>query len=64
MVSHYISSVADYAQKLILIDKDSGVFEYGPVNEIINSKSMQEIFGMTVTLPRRGINGWVALRSL
>ncbi len=56
MVSHYIGSVGEYAENLILIDKDSGVFEHGPVKEIINSNSMQRIFGMKITLPEKGID--------
>jgi ABC-type Mn2+/Zn2+ transport system ATPase subunit len=50
MVSHYIGSVTEYADRLILIDKESGVFEKGPVREVINSESIKQVFGMNITL--------------
>lgn len=56
MVSHYIGSVTEYADRLILIDKQSGVFEQGSVKEIIDSKHMQKIFGMSITSGEMGIN--------
>lgn len=48
MVSHYLSTVSEYADRLILIDKDSGVFSAGGVSEILSSECIEKIFGMKI----------------
>jgi ABC-type Mn2+/Zn2+ transport system ATPase subunit len=56
MVSHYIGRVAEYAERLILIDKDSRVFEQGLSADIVNSESVKEIFGMNISIGEKRTN--------
>lgn len=50
MVTHFINTVSKFADKLILIDKDRGVFEQGSVKDFIDSKILNEIFGMNFSM--------------
>lgn len=46
IVSHYLNTISNFADRIILIDKDRGIFETGAVDNIINSKKLAEIFGI------------------
>ena len=48
MVSHYLNTISRFADNLMLVDKDRGIFESGMVGEVINSKNLTEIFGINV----------------
>ena len=48
MVSHFLKTISKYADKLILIDKDRGIFQSGITKVIINSRIITEIFGLNV----------------
>jgi ABC-type Mn2+/Zn2+ transport system ATPase subunit len=55
MVSHYIGSISEYAERLILIDKESGIYEQGLSGDIINSDSIQKVFGINIYIEKKRI---------
>lgn len=48
MVSHYLDTVKKYSEKVILIDKDKNIFQYGTNNELINSSNLSNLFGIDI----------------
>ncbi len=50
MVSHFINTVSEYSDHLILIDKDNNFFEAGDKSEIIKRESLDKFFGLSLNL--------------
>lgn len=46
MVSHFLNTVTRYADRIILIDKDSGYFEAGQKSEILTDQNLSKFFGL------------------
>ncbi len=46
MVSHFLNTVTKYADRIILIDKDSGHFEAGGKAEVITDQNLGKFFGL------------------
>ena len=50
MVSHFLNTVAEYSDHLILVDKDSNSFHAGEKTEILNKVSLDKFFGLSLNL--------------
>ena len=50
MVSHFLNTVAEYSDHLILIDKDSNYFMAGDKSEILERESLDKVFGLSLNL--------------
>jgi ABC-type Mn2+/Zn2+ transport system ATPase subunit len=48
MVSHLLSDVANYVQKIMLVEQD--FFQVGSVNEILTETNLSRIYGLPVTV--------------
>lgn len=46
MVSHFLNTVIKYADRIILIDKDSGYFRAGDRAEVLNDDNVNKFFGL------------------
>ncbi len=46
MVSHFLNTVIRYADRIILIDKDSGLFEAGGKSEMLTEQNLSKFFGL------------------
>jgi ABC-type Mn2+/Zn2+ transport system ATPase subunit len=46
MVSHFLNTVSKYADRIMLIDKDSGYFEAGDKAEILTDDNLIKFFGI------------------
>lgn len=46
MVSHFLNTVTRYADRIILIDKDSGYFEAGGKSEVLTDHNLSTFFGL------------------
>jgi ABC-type Mn2+/Zn2+ transport system ATPase subunit len=46
MVSHFLSTVTKYADRIILIDKDSGYFKAGDRAEVLTDDNLNKFFGL------------------
>ncbi len=46
MVSHFINTVTKYADRIILIDKDSGYFKAGGKSEVLTDHNLSTFFGL------------------
>jgi ABC-type Mn2+/Zn2+ transport system ATPase subunit len=47
MVSHFLNTVTNYADMIILIDKDSGYFRAGARSEVLTEDSLSKFFGLS-----------------
>ena len=52
MVSHFLNTVARFADHVAVIDKDSGVFSSGNLEEVFRGETLSMIFGLDVTIER------------
>lgn len=50
MVSHFLKTVSEFSDHLILIDKDSKIFQAGEKNEVLEKRSLDRIFGVDINL--------------
>ncbi len=50
MVSHFLNTVSRFADHVVVVDKDKGVFHAGTKEGVFGSKNLSEIFGMDVAL--------------
>ena len=50
MVSHFLDTVSEYSDHLILIDKDSNLFKAGEKAEILKQESLNKFFGLSAKL--------------
>lgn len=50
MVSHFLNTVSEYSDHLILIDKDSNIFHAGDKAEILQRESLDKFFGLNLNL--------------
>ncbi len=50
MVSHFLHTVSEYSDHLILIDKDSNFFKAGDKAEILKEESLNKFFGLSTKL--------------
>ena len=48
MVSHFLNTVSEYSDHLILIDKDSNIFQAGTKAEILKHDSLDKFFGLNL----------------
>jgi ABC-type cobalamin/Fe3+-siderophores transport system ATPase subunit len=46
MVSHFLSTVTKYADRIILIDKDSGYFKAGDRAEVLTGDNLSRFLGL------------------
>ena len=46
MVSHFLNTVTKYADRIILIDKDSGYFKAGGRSEVLTEANLTKFFGL------------------
>lgn len=46
MVSHFLNTVTKYADRIILIDKDSGYFRAGDRTEVLTDDNLNKFFGL------------------
>jgi len=49
MVSHFLNKVAEFADHVVVVDKDSGVFSAGTTAEVLRDETLSRIFGLDVT---------------
>ncbi|MEW6145629.1 MAG: metal ABC transporter ATP-binding protein [Thermodesulfobacteriota bacterium] len=52
MVSHFLNTVGKYADRIMLIDKDSGYFEAGDKAEILTDDNLNKFFGINAGVRR------------
>jgi ABC-type Mn2+/Zn2+ transport system ATPase subunit len=50
MVSHFLSTVSKFADHVIVIDKDNGIFKAGIKDDILGHDILSEIFGIDINL--------------
>jgi ABC-type Mn2+/Zn2+ transport system ATPase subunit len=50
MVSHFLTTVSKFADHLIVIDKDNGIFKAGIKDDILGHDILSEIFGIDMSL--------------
>ena len=48
MVSHFLNTVSEYSDHIILIDKDNKVFHAGKKAEILKKESLDKLFGLNL----------------
>lgn len=48
MVSHFLDTVAKYADRIILIDKDINLFQAGEKTDLLKSDNINEFFGLNL----------------
>lgn len=48
MVSHFLDTVAKYADRIILIDKDMNLFQAGEKTDLLKSEKISEFFGLNL----------------
>lgn len=46
MVSHFLNTVTNYADMIILIDKDSGYFRAGGRSDVLTEENLNKFFGL------------------
>src|SRR5207249_9744732 len=54
LVTHQIPAVAGFADTVALVDRDHGLFQVGPVAEMIRPEYLQRLYGRTVTVAEIG----------
>lgn len=52
MVSHFLHTVSAFSDHIILIDKDSNIFQAGEKMKILNSENLSTFFGLNVDLEK------------
>ena len=50
MVSHFLKTVSEFSDHLILIDKDSNTFHSGTKTEVLQKESLDKFFGLKLNL--------------
>ena len=50
MVSHFLNTVAKFADHAIVIDKDINTFRAGPKEEVFHGETLSRVFGLGVTV--------------
>ncbi|MEX0999894.1 MAG: metal ABC transporter ATP-binding protein [Thermodesulfobacteriota bacterium] len=50
MVSHFLNTVSEFSDHIILIDKDSDIFQAGSKSEILKRESLDNFFGLNINL--------------
>jgi len=50
MVSHFLNTVSEFSDHLILIDKDNNTFQAGNKTEILKKDSLDNFFGLNINL--------------
>ena len=50
MVSHFLNTVARFADHVAVVDKDSGVFGAGIIEEVFRGETLSKIFGLDVNI--------------
>jgi len=48
MVSHFLNTVSEYSDHLILIDKDNNIFHAGEKSEVLEKESLDKFFGLNL----------------
>lgn len=54
MVSHFLNTIARFADHIAVVDKDSGIFRAGAIGEVFSGEILSRIFGLDVTTERVG----------
>jgi ABC-type Mn2+/Zn2+ transport system ATPase subunit len=50
MVSHVLEAIANYAQNLVLVDRDRGLVEVGPTSEILTGQRLSRLYNAPVAV--------------
>ena len=50
MVSHFLNTVSRFADHVMVIDKDNGIFKAGIKSDVLSNEIIREIFGIDITL--------------
>jgi ABC-type Mn2+/Zn2+ transport system ATPase subunit len=50
MVSHFLNTVSRFADHVMVIDKDNGIFKAGIKGDVLSNEIIREIFGIDITL--------------
>lgn len=50
MVSHFLKTVSEFSDHIILIDKDSNTFYSGTKTEVLHKESLDRFFGLNLSL--------------
>ena len=48
MVSHFLNTVSEYSDHLILIDKDNNIFHAGEKSDVLEKESLDKFFGLNL----------------
>ncbi len=52
MVSHFLNTVARFADHVVVIDKDSNTLRAGTIEEVFSDKTLSGLFGLNVSVER------------
>jgi ABC-type Mn2+/Zn2+ transport system ATPase subunit len=55
MVTHFLNTVARFADHVVVIDKDSGIFRPGTIEEVFVKEDLRRIFGLDISVDQVGI---------
>jgi ABC-type cobalamin/Fe3+-siderophores transport system ATPase subunit len=50
MVSHRLDAVANYARSLAFVDQEKGLFQVGPLDEMLRPGPLSALYGRSVTV--------------
>jgi ABC-type Mn2+/Zn2+ transport system ATPase subunit len=50
MVSHFLNTIAKFAEHVIIIDKDIDIFRAGSKEEVFSGETLSKVFGLDVTV--------------
>lgn len=50
MVTHFLNTISEFSDHIILIDKDSNIFQAGSKSEILKKESLDKFFGLNLNL--------------
>jgi len=50
MVSHFLNTVSEFSDHIILVDKDNKIFQAGTKSEVLKKESLDKFFGLNLNL--------------
>ncbi len=50
MVSHFLNTVSEFSDHIILVDKDNNIFQAGTKSEVLKKESLDKFFGLNLNL--------------
>lgn len=54
MVSHFLNTVYRFADHVVMVDKDSNIFQAGTMGEVLSGETLSSVFGLNVAVKQIG----------